>query len=184
MQHLVILFLHVASAMGIVASFGIESLVLAQLRAAHSATDARSVLASYRYAQRAGAASLIATVVTGIYLATVYWGWRGAWMGIAFLSLIAIAIIGAIMTGVPVTRLLRGNSGPAVPSGFVARLSMSFAIRMMLFVGIVFLMTVKPAAPVPALSVVAIAALLGVAFGLPALRRAQATSNDSGVPAR
>ena len=56
MQHLVILFLHVASAMGIVASFGIESLVLVQLRAARSA-DARSVLASYRYARRSSPAS-------------------------------------------------------------------------------------------------------------------------------
>ncbi len=58
MQHLVIVFLHVASAMGIVASFGIESLVLTQLRAARTATDARTVLSSYRYSQRAGAASL------------------------------------------------------------------------------------------------------------------------------
>ena len=72
MQHLVIVFLHVASAMGIVASFGIESLVLTQLRAARTATDARTVVSSYRYSQRAGAASLIVTVVTGIYLATAY----------------------------------------------------------------------------------------------------------------
>ena len=110
MQHLVIVFLHVASAMGIVGSFGIESLVLTQLRAARTATDARTVLSSYRYSQRAGAASLIVTVVTGIYLATAYWGWRGAWMGSGFLTLVAIAIIGATMTGRAVTRLLRVDS--------------------------------------------------------------------------
>jgi hypothetical protein len=187
MQHLVIVFLHVASAMGIVASFGIESLVLTQLRAARTATDARTVLSSYRYSQRAGAASLIVTVVTGIYLATAYWGWRGAWMGIGFLTLVAIAIIGATMTGRAVTRLLRVDSvdaGAALPSAFVARLRMSFLIRMSLFVGIVFLMTVKPVAPVPALSVISVAALLGVLFGLPAMRRAPALPNEPRAPAR
>ena len=184
MQHLVIVFLHVASAMGIVASFGIESLVLTQLRAARTATDARTVLSSYRYSQRAGAASLIVTVVTGIYLATAYWG---SWMGIGFLTLVAIAIIGATMTGRTVTRLLRVdsvNAGAALPSAFVARLRMSFLIRMSLFVGIVFLMTVKPLAPVPALSVIGVAALLGALFGFPAMRRAPALPNEPRAPAR
>lgn len=186
MLRLIIVFLHVASAMGIVASFGIESLVLVQLRAARGAADARTVLANFRHSQRAGGGSLLLTVVTGIYLATAYWKWNGAWIGLGFLTLVAIAVVGAMMTGLHVTRFLRANSsaGSTLPSGFVGRLKMSFAIRMALFFGIVFLMTVKPAAAAPALTTIGIATVLGVAFGLMSSRRSTTVPNAPTATAR
>jgi hypothetical protein len=81
MIHSLIVFAHVTSAMILVAAFGIEGLILLQLRQAQSLADARPVLKKFRYVPRAGGAGLGATVVTGIYLATAYWSWQGAWMG-------------------------------------------------------------------------------------------------------
>jgi len=188
MQRLVIVFLHVSSAMGIVAGFGIEGLVLLQLHRARGGAEARVVLSSYRYVQRVGATSLIAAIVTGVFLATVYWGWRGAWMGVGFLTLVAIAVVGATMTARPMTRALRANSTNSNQVSEIARLpgslTMSFSIRLALFAGIVFLMTVKPVTGIPALLTVAIAAALGLAIGFPARRQGATVPNEQNVPAR
>lgn len=185
MQRSLLLFLHVSAAMGIIAAFGVEGVMIVQLR--HDAAAARTVLRNYRYAQRVGAASLILAVVTGVYLASAYWGWRGAWMGVGFLTLVAIAVIGATLTGVPVARAMRSGSESApTPAylGFPGKLALSFAIRIALFFGIVFLMTVKPAAPVPALLTILVAAVTGIVIGLPARRRASSAPNERSAMAR
>lgn len=173
MLRLVLLFLHVTSAMGIVAGFGIEALMLLQLRAARTPGAARVALVNSRYVQRVTGVSLLAALVTGIYLATAYWQWQGAWMGVAFLAIILVALVGGLMTGRPTSRVLRSESdalGSAELEAVQGRLSLSYAIRLGLFLGIVFLMTTKPAAGPTALLVVAIAAALGFLVGLPTRR--------------
>jgi hypothetical protein len=173
MVHQVLLFLHVTSAMGIVAGLGIEGLVLLQLRAAETAADARLALTNSRYVQRVGGISMLAALVTGIYLATAYWQWRGAWMGVAFLTIILLAVVGGLMTGRPTMRVLRAAPG-ALDSAELARvqrsLGRSYMLRLWLFLGIVFLMTTKPTAGPMALLVVVVAAVLGLIAGLPARR--------------
>lgn len=173
MVHLVLLFLHVSSAMGIVAGLGIEGATLMQVRAARTAGEARVALGSTRYVQRIVGLSMLTAIVTGIYLATAYWGWRGAWMGVAILTIIAIALIGGLMTGRPTMRLMRDSGerlGAAEILAVQRRLSMSYAIRLGLFFGIVFLMTTKPASGATAILVVVIAAAAGSLAGLPARR--------------
>ena len=177
MIHRFLLFLHVTSAMGIVAGFGIEGLALLQLRAARTAEEARRALESSRYVQRVAATSLLAAILTGAYLATVYWQWRGAWMGMAFLTIVAIALVGGLMTGRATRRAIRPDGlAPAALDMLTARLSMSYLIRVGLFVGIVFLMTVKPVSGATALSAVVVAGFLGFLLGLPA-RHARATAH-------
>ena len=173
MTHLVLLFLHVTSAMGIVAGLGIELLALVQLRAARTAAEARRALTSSRYVQRVAGSSLLATIVTGVSLATVYWRWRGAWMGVAFLAIVAMALVGALMTGRPMLRGMRAPDhalGPTEIAALQGQLSFSYAIRLGLFVGIVFIMTTKPLSGVAALGAVTGAAVLGLLAGLPARR--------------
>lgn len=173
MLHLLLLFLHVTSAMGIVAGFGIEGLMLLQLRAAGTAEEARRTLANSRYVQRVAGSSLLAAIVTGVYLATAYWGWRGAWMGVAFLTILAIALVGGLMTGGATSRALRTPNEALAPTAMPAlqaRLGASYAIRMGLFLGIVFLMTTKPASGPTALLAVVVAGVAGFLAGLPARR--------------
>ena len=173
MVRLVLLFLHVTAAMGVVAGLGIEGLVLVQLRAARTGSDARTALASTRYVQRVMGWSLLAAIVTGIYLATAYWSWHGAWMGMALLTIVVMGAVGGFMTGRPTMRVLRaagGDPGPEEMAAVQGRLSLSYVIRLGLFLGIVFLMTTKPASGAIAFLVVVIAAALGVLAGLPARR--------------
>jgi hypothetical protein len=175
MAHLVLLFLHVTSAMGVVAGLGIEGLVLIQLRAARTGSEARGALASTRYVQRVMGLSLLAAIVTGIYLATVYWSWRGAWMGMAILTIIIMGFIGGFMTGRPTTRVMRATGdGPAAAElqAVQGQLSLSYVIRLGLFLGIIFLMTTKPTSGAIALLVVLISAGVGLLAGLPARRLA------------
>ncbi len=173
MVRLVLLFLHVTAAMGVVAGLGIEGLALIQLRAARNGSEARTALASTRYVQRVMGLSLLIAILSGIYLATVYWSWRGAWMGMALLAIVAMGAIGGFMTGRPTMRVMRATGdgpGAAEIAALQGRLSLSYVIRLGLFLGIVFLMTTKPVSGTIALLVVAIAAAVGLLAGLPTRR--------------
>lgn len=174
MLHLVLLFLHVTSAMVIVAGFGIEGFLLQQLRAARGTADARVALGNSRYVQLVTGIGLGAALVTGIYLAAVYWHWRGAWMGMAFLSILLLAVVGGIMTGRPTARLLRSGAealGDTDLPSVQRVIGMSYMIRVGLFLGIVFLMTTKPVSGPSALLVVLVSGALGFLAGLPTVGR-------------
>ena len=173
MAHLILVFLHVTSAMGIVAGLGIEGLALLQLRAARTADEARQALTNSRYVQRVAGSSLLAAIVTGVYLATVYWSWRGAWMGVAFMTIVVMALVGGLMTGRATSRAVRAPTEALAPSeieALSARLSTSYMIRLGLFLGIVFLMTTKPQSGPTAITAVAVAGVVGFLAGLPARR--------------
>ena len=179
MAHLLLVFLHVTSAMGIVAGLGIEGWALVQFRASRTMSDARVALGSTRHVQRFMGLSMLTAIVTGMYLATAYWRWQGAWMGVALLTIVIMAIVGGFMTGRPTARVLRTVGEPrAEEIAAVQRvLSLSYVIRLGLFLGIVFLMTTKPASGAIALLVVVIAAASGILGGLPARRvRARASA--------
>ena len=182
MTHLVLLFLHVTAAMGIVAGLGIEGLALTQLRAARTADEARVALANSRYVQRVAGTSLLAAIVTGVYLATVYWRWQGAWMGVAFLTIVAMALVGGLMTGRATLAAMRApieKLAPAALAALQARLGMSYTIRLGLFLGIVFLMTTKPEGGPTALIAALVGGALGFLAGLP-VRRARTTRDAQG----
>ena len=173
-----LLFLHVASAMGIFVALGIETAIVAQVRG--DQRNAGTVLSRYGLVQRVGAVSIIALLVTGIYLATAFWHWQGPWIGIGFLLVIVIAVIGATMSGRPVARALRAQIDLAAPAGIGAlgdSLAASLVLRAALLSGVVFLMTVKPTTSAMALGVAAIAALLGVA-SVPLVRRVKSSPNE------
>lgn len=175
MIRLVLLFLHVTAAMGIVAGLGIEGLALVQLRAARTGDEARRALTNSRYVQRVAGSSFVVTIVTGVYLATAYWSWRGAWMGVALLAIVAMALVGAFMTGRPMLRAMRVANdalGATEITALQARLSLSYTIRLGLFLGIVFLMTTKPASGPAAVGAVLVTGALGLLAGRP-VRRAR-----------
>jgi len=170
MTHLILLFLHVTAAMGIVAGLGIEGLTLVHLRAARNGEDVRQSLTSSRYAQRIAGSSLLVAIITGLYLATVYWHWSGAWMGVAMLTIIAMALVGGLMTGRALRSVTDAMGAGAIPA-LQGRLGMSYTIRLGLFLGIVFLMTTKPESGPIALAAVAVSGAVGFLAGLPARRR-------------
>jgi hypothetical protein len=136
-----VLFIHVISAMGIFAALGIEAAALYQLRRATGPGDVRVALQAYGLVRLVGALSLVGTLLSGIYLATTAWQWRGAWIGLGFLGLIITAGIGGTATRVGVTRLQQGTAGD---DRAVSVLRASLLARLAMLIGVVYLMTVKP----------------------------------------
>jgi hypothetical protein len=147
-----VLFLHVSGAMGVFGALAIEGIALLQLRRAVNAQHVAAALSGFRSLRRLGGASLAATILSGMYLASTVWGWRAAWIDVAFPSLIVTAIIGATTTGPRIARLQRAAGAAGLNparvnldhAGSDRILWMSFAMRGAILLGIVFLMTVKP----------------------------------------
>ncbi|MEP6622377.1 MAG: hypothetical protein ABJE47_23845 [bacterium] len=167
MLHYSLLFIHVAAAMAIFASLGMEAVALAQLRQATDEPATRASLTTFGWSQRTGGPGGLVLVLSGITLATMYWHWRGAWMGLGFLGMVTAMAVGGIMTRRALKRLPQANNGGrsgALPLDVVPALRQSFAIRVALLTGVVFLMTAKPEPPV-ALGALLLAAIIGLIVG-------------------
>lgn len=136
-----VLFIHVTSAMGIFAALGIEAAALFQLRRATGANDVRVALQAYGLVRLVGALSLVGTLLSGIYLATTAWQWRGAWIGLGFLGLVITAGIGGTATRVGVARLQQGTAGGDRAASI---LRAALLARVAVLIAVVYLMTVKP----------------------------------------
>jgi hypothetical protein len=142
-----LLFIHVASAMGVFAALGVEALALAHLRRAAGGGMARLALADLGSARRLGGPAMLLLIVSGFWLATAYWHWRGAWMRLGLLGLVAIGAVGGLMTGRAVRRLgphLNEPGFDAVLREVDPWLRRSLLIRAGLLAAVVYLMAVKP----------------------------------------
>jgi len=161
----ILLFVHVAGAMGVFVALGMEALALAQLKRASNVAGARAGLAALGGSQRIVGPSGLLLVLSGIYLATAYWQWQGAWMGLGFVGMITIGAVGGIMTGRNAGRLrkdLDASRGSTASVTVPAVFWTSFAIRAALLVAVVFLMTVKPG-PLGSLAALGLAVVTGLA---------------------
>ena len=169
------LFLHIAGALGVFAALALDWVGIASLRRARTVDQIREWAGLYAVVRGLGGASVAALLVFGLYMTAVTWGPTG-WIAIGFLSLLLIAILGAL-SGIRLSRVLAeagsgdGSVGEELRTQLQAPLFVaSVRARTALALGVVFVMTVKPEAAV-SLLVVAIALALGVASALPVLRQ-------------
>jgi hypothetical protein len=179
-----LLFIHVIGAMGIFVALGMEALALAQLRRASDGAAARAALAALGAGQRVGGPSMLLVVLSGLYLATAYWRWQGAWIGLGFLGLVSIGAVGGLMTGRTVSRVRKSleTSGTITPLVEVRpTLWASFVIRAALLVAVVFLMTVKPG-PVGSLAALGTAVAAGLIVSRTGGRRAEVALESGARP--
>src|ERR1700730_766217 len=161
----VLVFIHVSSAMGIFGALAIECAALLQLRRAVEPSDALRALNSYGLVRIVAIPSLLLTIASGIYLTVTVWGWEAAWIQVGFSSMLVMAVIGAVATGVKVTRLQKN------PADYRrdAILWASLISRVFIVLGIIFLMTVKPPLQM-SLIAMAIAVVAGLVASFPLLR--------------
>jgi hypothetical protein len=164
-------FLHVVGALGLTAAFGVEAAGLAGLRRARGADEALLWLRSRRWVLLIGPASIGLVLATGTYLTVVEWGWD-AWILVSLASLVAIAGIGGVLTGVPMARLTSAVERASGPLPQELRrglrsplLTVSIMTRIAITVGIVFLMVQKPALLTSLLTII-LAVGIGGATGL------------------
>jgi hypothetical protein len=171
----VALFLHIVGALGVFAALALDWVGITYLRRARTAEQVREWAGIYRIIRVLGGASVGALLMFGLYMTAVSWGPTG-WIGVGFISLVAIAALGAA-SGVGLSRILDATGGGDAPLGQEARARLgaglyvvSVRARTALALGVVFLMTIKPDGPTSLLvSVIALA--LGIAAGVPAMRQ-------------
>jgi hypothetical protein len=125
-----------------------------------------------------GPLSALGVLIPGLYMTATSWGWV-AWIVVALVSWLAIAVLGAV-NGIRILALERSQvllTGIRKPMFLV-----SWMTRVGIALGVVFLMTVKPGA-VAAVLAVLIAAAAGAALGV-ALARMRRTPGSHGRPER
>ena len=142
-------FIHVVSAMGVFGALAIEGALLLRLRRAADTADVLDALSGFRLLRILAPLSLAPTVISGMYLVRIVWGWHAAWINVTFASLVLAVVVGVTTTALRVAHLRKADAdgeSRGVQAGYRRDpiLSVSFVMRTAIFMGIVFLMTVKP----------------------------------------
>ncbi len=179
-RYSIALFLHIVGALGVFVALGLEWTSMLGLRRAASVEQARTWMTVMRSPQRVGGPSMLTLIVTGIYLTTSLGGMQ-PWLEFGILGLILLIVLGATLTrprGVALGKALAAESG-TLSATFQDRLrdpvlALSLNTRTAVALGVVFLMTVKPAAGA-AVSVLGVSVALGLLSAFPAFGRRGST---------
>ena len=147
------LFLHVLGAMGYSVATLISPFGLWSLRRAQRVEQARALLNLLETTGPISGISLLLILVTGIYMTGAAWGWRTAWIDVTLGSLLLLLLpTGAVMGIRRHALAAQANQLPDGPLPEALRcgirdplLGASTVMLVGLLLGIVFLMTVKPA---------------------------------------
>jgi hypothetical protein len=147
--YLVVLFVHVVSAMVLAAALRLEILTLIHLRKAATPTEARFVLDLAPGFPVVAMGSLILLLLSGGYMTTQASAWSLAWPRVTMAALVLIGPLGAV-SGRKM-RAIRGlsASGHSAASELLKKIQdpfllFSMTLRSALVLGIVLLMTAKP----------------------------------------
>lgn len=147
-----LVFLHVLGGVGIFVSLGIEALALPRLRGAVTRTEAGTWLGMLAWPRRIGSVSMLAMLATGIVMMLDAWGPQ-PWIQTALITVVLAGVTGGVITGRGMRRIGAAFAGeteerlsPAFRSALAgAALTVSLRLRLAAAVGILGLMTIKPA---------------------------------------
>ena len=177
------LFLHIVGAVGIFVALGLEWTGLWQIRSATTPQQVGGWMRILKSVRKFGFASMLATVVTGIYMMMAVWGGE-AWIIVTVGSLILMIALAQVVTAPRMMAIWRALATEKVPLSQTFHslanhplLGISIQTRVAIALGIVFLKIVQPDWG-GSLITIGIAIVLGAASVLPMLRheRAQAAS--------
>jgi NAD/NADP transhydrogenase beta subunit len=166
------LFVHVSGAIGYFIAMGVWLFGLAALRRAQRVEQVRALTDLIGRLGPLFGVSVLLILVSGLYMAFTTWGFQTGWIDVALVSLVLIAPLGTAL--IEPRRRAIARLAQDAPDGPISQALaqqthdpvLLTAVRTVtaLLLGIVFLMTNKPALLV-ALLVMAIALVLGVASG-------------------
>lgn len=176
--HLV-LFLHVTGDIGLFFGLGIQWLGLMALRRVKRIEQARGIAGLVAIANPIGTISALLTIASGFYMALTVWGLQTSWILVALASIVVFIspAIGLVIE--PHTRAITAAIREEPNGPLSAALSMrihdptpiiTLQTMVTLLIGIVFLMTNKPAL-IGAIMTVVMAVVIGLASGLPWWRK-------------
>ena len=173
------LFFHVVGALGFFVALGLEWTTVMQLRRATTAEQVREWLNASSGLRRVGMISMIALLVAGIYMMATVWG-GAAWIVVTFATIILLMIL-AMRVSAPrmsaIRQAVRAENGSLSPQLqqllHHGLLQIGIQSRIIIALGVVFLMTVKPDL-LGSLLTIGIAIVLGLASALSLLNRDRA----------
>jgi hypothetical protein len=146
-MYALVLFVHVASAMGIFAALAMEWLLASRLEAATSGPEAAAAAKAFGILPRVGAPSTILVLFTGIYLTTAGGLWHAGWPVAGLVGLVLIGATGGLLGSGRVARQARTLDATGAPARRVLQTPLqraSIGARAWLGLAVVYLMTVQP----------------------------------------
>lgn len=178
------LFLHIVGAVGFFVALGLEWTGLWQIRSAMTPGQVRGWMGILKSVRRVGFASMLTTVISGIYMMVTDWG-GVAWIFVSLGALVLVIVLSLALTG---PRMAVIGQALATEKGAVSKtfhslanhplLWISIQTRVAIALGIVFLKTAKPDLG-GSLLTIGVAIVLGLASALPVPRRERAQEGSA-----
>jgi hypothetical protein len=168
------LFLHIAGVLGFSVALGLEWTGLREIQRAIAAEQIRGWLGILKGVRSVGFASMLTTVMTGIYMMLTAWG-GVAWVIVSLGALVLVIALSLVLTGPRMAAIGRALTTASILQS-VHRLAsdpllwVSIQTRIAIALGIVLLKTAKPDWS-GSLLVIGAAIVLGIASALPMPRR-------------
>ena len=172
----ILVFVHVTSAIGLSAGNLISLFGLFAMRRALRVEQVRAILGLLTLSEPVSAIALVLTPAAGVTMTITTWGWRNGWITVAlgsFVLLLSMGVITGLRRGA-IAKLVNEMPDGPLPASVEQRIHdplLGTAVYMLvaLLLGIVFLMTTKPALD-GALIAIAVSVVLGAAASLPLWR--------------
>ena len=167
------LFLHICGAIGVFAGLGVWDFGVAALRRTQRVEQARVLAALIKSSGNLVVGGILLLGIAGFYMAVTVWGARATWIIVATISFALLAPGGLLLLDPRVRAIARlaqtAQDGP-LPESLAAQtrdplLATGMSAYIACLVGIVFLMTNKPAVMESALIIV-VAVAAGALFCL------------------
>lgn len=174
--HTLLIFVHVISAIALSTGTLLSLFSLLAIRRAERVEEVRSILGLVALAEPVSGIALVLTPAAGLIMTANTWGWQNGWINVALGSFVLLLPAGAI-TGIrrrAIANLVNDLSDGLLPASVRQRIHdplLGTAVYLMvaLLLGIVFLMTTKPALDV-SLSAIVVSVVFGAAASLPMWR--------------
>jgi hypothetical protein len=170
------LFLHIVGALGFFVALGVEWISLRHLRGATTAEQVVEWMRVSTGVRRLGMASMLTLLVSGFFMMAIAQV-GGAWVIVAFWSLILLSILAVALSFrrmAAIGRAVTAETGSVSPTLrhllHHPLLWIAIQTRVAVALGIVFLMTVKPDLSGTLLTI-SVAIVLGLGSALPILGR-------------
>jgi hypothetical protein len=188
----ILLFLHVTGAIGLFIGLGVQWLGLVALRRVKRIEQARGITGLVAIADPIGTVCALLTIGSGLYMALTVWGIETGWILVALASIVVIIppAIGLLIEPRmrAITTSIQEEADGPLPAALKERihdpiLGTTLQSMATLLLGIVFLMTNKPALPTAIVTTV-IALFTGLVLSLPLWRKGggRMKSRKGGLP--
>ncbi|HEV8194534.1 MAG TPA: DUF2269 family protein [Ktedonobacterales bacterium] len=186
----IVKFLHVVGAIGYFVAVGTTLVGLAALQRARRVEQVLAFAELVRRLTPLFNLSILLLLLAGLYMTATVWGFETGWIDVALVSLVILVPIAAVIVQSHlrvIAQLANAEADGPLSAELLARthdptLLTTPRTVTALLVGIVFLMTNKPALPM-ALLVMASALVLGMVWGMLAARMSRAGGHGVRAPA-